>query len=232
MSLATVEDALADIRAGRMVIVVDDEQRENEGDLILAAAKVTPEAITFMVRHGSGIICVPLEGERLEALDLPLMAPNNSETMRTAFTISVDARRGTTTGISARDRALTVRALIDPGTTPRDLARPGHVFPLRYAPGGVLRRAGHTEAAVDLARLAGLVPAGVLCEVVNEDGSMARLPDLERFASAHGLKIISIADVIAYRRTRDRLVRRVTEARVPTAFGDWRAVGFEWSAPL
>jgi 3,4-dihydroxy 2-butanone 4-phosphate synthase/GTP cyclohydrolase II len=227
VGLASIDDAVDDIRAGRMVIVVDDEARENEGDLILAASKVTPEAIAFMVRHCSGIICVPLEAERLESLALPLMAPQNSETMGTAFTVSVDARRGTTTGISAFDRAATVAALVDPGTTPTDLARPGHVFPLRYANGGVLRRAGHTEAAVDLARLAGLPPAGVLCEVVNEDGTMARLPDLQRFAAAHGLRIVSIADLISYRRMREKLVHRVTEARIPTHFGEWRALAYE-----
>ena len=227
MGFASVEEAVAEIGAGRMVIVVDDEERENEGDLILAAAQVTPEAIAFMVRHGSGIICVPMEGERLRELNLPLMAPDNSETMGTAFTVSVDARHGTTTGISAQDRAKTVRALIDSATRPHDLARPGHVFPLRYTPGGVLRRAGHTEAAVDLARLAGLEPAGVLCEVVNEDGSMARLPALERFARAHGLLVASIGDLIAYRRLREKLVARFTEARIPTAFGEWRALGYE-----
>jgi 3,4-dihydroxy 2-butanone 4-phosphate synthase/GTP cyclohydrolase II len=225
--LASIDEAIEDIRGGRMVIVVDDEARENEGDLILAASKVTPEAIAFMVRHCSGIICVPLEAERLESLSLPLMAPQNSETMGTAFTVSVDARHGTTTGISAHDRAATVAALIDPATTPADLSRPGHVFPLRYAAGGVLRRAGHTEAAVDLARLAGLPPGGVLCEVVNEDGTMARLPDLQRFAAVHGLRIVSIADLIAYRRLREKLVHRVTEARIPTRFGEWRAVAYE-----
>jgi 3,4-dihydroxy 2-butanone 4-phosphate synthase/GTP cyclohydrolase II len=227
MPLASIEDALEEIRAGRMVVVVDDEDRENEGDLICAAEKITPEHIGFMVRYGSGIICVPMEGERLEQLHLPLMAPQNSESMGTAFTISVDARAGTTTGISAADRAATVRALIDPATRPEDLARPGHIFPLRYMPGGVLRRAGHTEAAVDLARLAGLYPAGVLCEVVNEDGTMARLEDLERFSAEHGLVMVSIADLIAYRRRREKLVHRLTEARIPTRFGDFRAIAYE-----
>jgi 3,4-dihydroxy 2-butanone 4-phosphate synthase/GTP cyclohydrolase II len=227
MPLAAIEDALEEIRAGRMVVVVDDEDRENEGDLICAAEKITPEHIGFMVRYGSGIICVPMEGERLEQLHLPLMAPQNSESMGTAFTISVDARAGTTTGISAADRAATVRALIDPATRPEDLARPGHIFPLRYMPGGVLRRAGHTEAAVDLARLAGLYPAGVLCEVVNEDGTMARLEDLERFSAEHGLVMVSIADLIAYRRRREKLVHRLTEARIPTRFGDFRAIAYE-----
>lgn len=227
MPLARVEDAVADIRAGRMVIVVDDENRENEGDLIFAASKVSPELIGFMVRYCSGIICVPMESARLEELSLPQMSPENSESMRTAFTISVDAREGITTGISASDRARTIEVLIDPAASAGDLRRPGHIFPLRYMDGGVLRRAGHTEAAVDLARMAGLYPAGVLCEVVNEDGTMARLPDLERFAAEHDLKIISIADLIAYRRRWEKLVQRVSEARIPTAFGEFRAVAYE-----
>ena len=227
MPLAKIEDAIAEIRAGRMVVVVDDEDRENEGDLVFAAEKVTPEHINFMVRYCSGIICVPMEAERLEALSLPLMTTQNSESMGTAFTISVDARDGTTTGISAADRATTIRTLIDPEATAQHLARPGHIFPLRYTPGGVLRRTGHTEASVDLARLAGLYPAGVLCEVVNEDGTMARMPDLERFAAEHDLLIISIADLIAYRRRWEKLVHRVTEARIPTAYGAFRAIGYE-----
>jgi 3,4-dihydroxy 2-butanone 4-phosphate synthase/GTP cyclohydrolase II len=227
MPFAKIEDALAEIRAGRMVIVVDDEDRENEGDLIFAAEKVTPETISFMVRHCSGIIFVSMESERLEALHLPPMVAENSESMRTAFTISVDARHGTTTGISAADRTVTIRTLVDADAKPSDLARPGHIFPLRYTPGGVLRRAGHTEASVDLARGAGLYPAGVGCELVNEDGTMARLPDLERFAEEHGLLIISIADLISYRRRWEKLVHRVSEARIPTAFGPFNAVGFE-----
>jgi 3,4-dihydroxy 2-butanone 4-phosphate synthase / GTP cyclohydrolase II len=227
MPPAAIEEAIEDIRTGKMVIVVDDEDRENEGDLIFAAECVTPELITFMVRYCSGIICVPMESERLEQLDIPLMARANSDPMGTAFTISVDAREGTTTGISAADRARTIRALIDPATRPEDLARPGHIFPLRYMPGGVLRRAGHTEAAVDLTRLAGLEPAGVLCEIVNEDGTMARLDDLEAFAAAHGLKMISIADLISYRRRHEKLVHRVTEAAIPTAYGLFRAIGYE-----
>jgi 3,4-dihydroxy 2-butanone 4-phosphate synthase / GTP cyclohydrolase II len=210
-----------------MVIVVDDEDRENEGDIVVAAEKLTADHIGFMVRYCSGIICVPMEGERLQELNLPLMISQNSESMGTAFTVSVDAREGTTTGISAADRAATVAALLSPETKPWDLARPGHVFPLRYVEGGVLRRAGHTEASVDLARLAGLYPAGVLCEVVNEDGTMARLPDLQRFAEEHGLLIVSIADLIAYRRHREKLVHRHTEARIPTAFGSFRAVAYE-----
>ncbi|HYN36929.1 MAG TPA: bifunctional 3,4-dihydroxy-2-butanone-4-phosphate synthase/GTP cyclohydrolase II [Actinomycetota bacterium] len=227
MALASIEKAIEDIRTGRMVVVVDDEERENEGDLIVAAEKVTLEHMAFMVKHCSGIICVPMEAERLDELNLPLMAPDNSDTMGTAFTISVDAREGTTTGISASDRAKTVQTLIDEDTKPQDLGRPGHVFPLRYTPGGVLRRAGHTEAAVDLARLAGLYPAGALCEVVSHDGTMARLPELEQFAEEHGLTIVSIADLIAYRRRSEKLVHRVTEARIPTTQGNFTAVGYE-----
>jgi 3,4-dihydroxy 2-butanone 4-phosphate synthase / GTP cyclohydrolase II len=227
MPFARVEEAIADIGAGRMVIVVDDQDRENEGDIIVAAESITAEHIGFMVRYGSGIICVPMEGDRLEELQLPLMIAQNEESMGTAFTISVDARDGTTTGISAADRAHTIRTLIDPRSQPHDLARPGHIFPLRYTPGGVLRRAGHTEASVDLARLAGLYPAGVVCEVVNEDGTMARLDDLERFAKEHELSIISIADLIAYRRRREKLVHRATEARIPTAFGTFTAIAYE-----
>ncbi len=227
MALAKIQDAIAEIRAGRMVIVVDDEDRENEGDLIFAAEKVTPEMIGFMVRYCSGIICVPMEGERLEELHLPLMSPDNSESMGTAFTVSVDAMAGTTTGISAEDRAKTIRTLIDEPSRPSDLRRPGHIFPLRYMPGGVLHRAGHTEASVDLARLAGLYPAGVLCEIVKEDGGMARLPELEAFAQEHGLLLISIADLIAYRRRWEKLITRRTEARIPTAYGTFRAIPYE-----
>jgi 3,4-dihydroxy 2-butanone 4-phosphate synthase / GTP cyclohydrolase II len=227
MPFARVEEAIEDVRDGKMVIVVDDEDRENEGDLIFAAEKATPEHVSFMVRYCSGIICVPMEADRLEELNLPLMSPENSEAMGTAFTISVDAHEGTTTGISAADRAATIKTLIDPSKKASDLARPGHIFPLRYTPGGVLRRAGHTEASVDLARLAGLYPAGVLCEVVNEDGTMARLPDLEAFAGRHGLKMVSIADIIKYRRRNEKLVQRVVEARIPTAFGTWSAIGYE-----
>jgi 3,4-dihydroxy 2-butanone 4-phosphate synthase/GTP cyclohydrolase II len=227
MPFAKIEEAVAEIAAGKMVIVVDDEDRENEGDLIFAAEKVTPELIGFMVRHCSGIICVPMEGERLEELNLPLMAVENTEAMRTAFTISVDARAGTTTGISAADRARTIQTLLDASARPTDLARPGHIFPLRYAPGGVLRRAGHTEASVDLARMAGLSPAGVLCELVNEDGTMQRLPQLEEFAEKHDLLLISIADLIKYRRRWEKLVERVTEARIPTAYGSFRAIAYD-----
>jgi len=227
MPLARIEDAVDEIRNGRMVIVVDDEDRENEGDLIFAAEKATPEMITFMVRHCSGIICVPLESDRLDDLHLPLMAPNHTDALGTAFTISVDAVRDTTTGISAADRTRTVEALVDPASRPQDLARPGHIFPLRYTPGGVLRRAGHTEASVDLARLAGFYPAGVLCEIVNEDGTMSRMGDLEVFAEKHDLLIISIADLIRYRRITEQLVTRQTKARIPTAFGDFTTVAYE-----
>jgi 3,4-dihydroxy 2-butanone 4-phosphate synthase / GTP cyclohydrolase II len=224
---ASIEEAVEEIRRGRLVIVVDDADRENEGDLIMAAEKVTPEAIAFMVRHTSGVVCMPCAGERLDNLNIPLMVADATDVQRTAFTVSVDAHRGTTTGISAADRATTIRSVIDPATKPEDLVRPGHIFPLRYREGGVLKRAGHTEAAVDLARLAGLYPAGVLCEIVNEDGTMSRLPDLVRFASAHGLKVISIADLIEYRRRRERLVRRVAEATIPTIYGEFRAQAFE-----
>jgi 3,4-dihydroxy 2-butanone 4-phosphate synthase/GTP cyclohydrolase II len=227
MALATIEEAIQEIKEGRMVIVVDDEDRENEGDLIFAAEKVTAEHISFMVNHCSGIICVPMEADRLDTLKLPLMAVDNTEAMRTAFTISVDAAQGVSTGISAADRAKTVRTLLDAEAKPDDLARPGHIFPLRYCPGGVLRRAGHTEAAVDLARMAGLTPAGVLCELVNAVGTMKRMPELEAFAAEHGLKIITIADLIKYRRRYEKLVERVTEARIPTAFGEFRAIAYD-----
>ena len=227
MSFVTVEEAVDQIRRGEFVIMVDDADRENEGDLILAAEKVTPERIAFMVRHTSGLICVPLEGERLDELRLPLMVVESTDSHRTAFTVSVDWVHGTTTGISAADRSATIRALIASDTRPEDLARPGHIFPLRYHEGGVLKRAGHTEAAVDLARLAGLYPAGVLCEIVNPDGSMARLPELEAFSREHGIVMVSIADLIAHRRKRERLVRRIAEATIPTALGTFQAVGYE-----
>jgi 3,4-dihydroxy 2-butanone 4-phosphate synthase / GTP cyclohydrolase II len=224
---ATIPEAIDEIRRGRIVIVVDDADRENEGDLIMAAEKVTPEAIAFIVRHTSGVICVPVEGERLDELQIPLMVAANTDHQRTAFTVSVDARRGVTTGISAADRAATIRAMIDPATAPEDLSRPGHIFPLRYREGGVLKRAGHTEASVDLARLAGLYPAGVLCETVNEDGTMARLPDLAAFAERHDLRVISIADLIAYRRQHEMAIRRVAEATIPTPYGRFRSFAYE-----
>ncbi|HSO95936.1 MAG TPA: bifunctional 3,4-dihydroxy-2-butanone-4-phosphate synthase/GTP cyclohydrolase II, partial [Acidimicrobiia bacterium] len=222
-----IENAIAAVSRGELVVVVDDADRENEGDLIMAAEKVTPETMAFMIRHTSGVICMPLEGERLDELQLPLMVANNTESQRTAFTVSVDAVHGTTTGISAADRATTVHALLAPGSRAEDLARPGHIFPLRYRSGGVLKRAGHTEASVDLARLAGCYPAGVLAEVVNDDGSMSRLPALEAFAAEHGLQLISIADLIRYRRHREKLVRRVSEARIPTRHGDFTAYVYE-----
>ena len=226
-AFSSIPEAIEEIGNGRMVIVVDDADRENEGDLIMAAERVTPEAIAFIVRHTSGVICMPVVGERLDELEIPLMVAANTDTRRTAFTVSVDARTGVSTGISAADRARTIRAVIDPTTEPADLSRPGHIFPLRYREGGVLKRAGHTEAAVDLARLAGLYPAGVLCETVNEDGSMARLPDLVVFAKTHGLKIISIADLIEYRRRHEVLVTKVAEATIPTRLGEFRSIAYE-----
>jgi 3,4-dihydroxy 2-butanone 4-phosphate synthase/GTP cyclohydrolase II len=227
MPFTEIENAIDAIARGEAVVVVDDANRENEGDLIIAAEKSTPETMGFMVRHTSGVVCMPLEGTRLDDLQLPMMVAENTTAYRTAFTVSVDAKRGTTTGISAADRATTVHALIDPETRPDDLARPGHIFPLRYREGGVLKRAGHTEAAVDLARLAGLSPAGVLAEVVNDDGTMARLPELERFAAEHDLAMISIADLIRYRRHREKLVKRISEARIPTKYGEFTAYVFE-----
>jgi 3,4-dihydroxy 2-butanone 4-phosphate synthase/GTP cyclohydrolase II len=225
---APIEEAVAAMAAGQVVVVVDDASRENEGDLVVAAQFATPETIAFFLNHTSGVICMPMLGDRLDALDLPPMVVDNTEANRTAFTVSVDARVGTTTGISAADRAATIGALIDPATRPADLARPGHVFPLRARPGGTLNRAGHTEATVDLCRLAGLYPAGVLCEVVSEDKqSMARLPELERLASRHGLPLISIADLIRFRRQREKLVRRVTDARMPTEFGEFTCYVYE-----
>jgi 3,4-dihydroxy 2-butanone 4-phosphate synthase/GTP cyclohydrolase II len=228
MPFAPIEKAVAAIGRGEIVIVVDDEDRENEGDLIMAAEAATPEKIAFFLQHTSGLICAPMTGERLDELDLPLMVTANTESHRTAFTVSVDFRHGTSTGISAFDRAATIQALIDPATRPDDLARPGHIFPLRYAQGGVLKRAGHTEAAVDLARMAGLYPAGVLCEVVDHKKTdMARLPELEEFAEEHDLLLISIADLIRYRRQRDRLVKRIAEARIPTKHGDFLCYVYE-----
>lgn len=224
---SSIEEALEEIKKGRMVIVVDDDDRENEGDIFIAAEFVTSESINFFARHARGLICVALEGERLDELRLGLMVQENTAKMGTPFTVSVDAVHGTTTGISAYDRAVTVKALVDRETRPHDLARPGHIFPLRAARGGVLRRAGHTEAAVDLTRLAGLKPAGVLCEIMAEDGSMARIPELVEIAKRHGLKIITICDLIEYRRRMEKLVRRVAEASLPTRFGEFRLVAFE-----
>jgi len=225
---APIEEAVAAFAAGKIVVVVDDASRENEGDLVMAAEAATAENIAFFLNHTSGVICMPMLGDRLDELDLPPMVLDNTESNRTAFTVSVDGRHGVSTGISAADRAATIAALIDPGTRPGDLARPGHVFPLRFREGGVLNRAGHTEATIDLARLAGMYPAGVLCEVVSEDKqSMARLPELERLAEKHGLPLISIADLIRFRRQREKLVKRVTDARMPTEFGEFTCYVYE-----
>jgi 3,4-dihydroxy 2-butanone 4-phosphate synthase/GTP cyclohydrolase II len=226
MKTATVEEAIAAIAAGEFVLVVDDENRENEGDLIIAAERVTPEKVAFMVRHTSGLICLPTTGERLDELGLPLMVIDNTEQHRTAFTISVDVAGKTTTGISARDRAATILAIVDPKTRPRDLTRPGHMFPLRAEDGGVLTRPGHTEAAVDLARLAGLYPAGAVCEVVKEDGSMARADYLEKLAGQYEIPLITIQDLIAYRWRNEALVSREVETTIPTEHGDFRALGY------
>ncbi|HSD33213.1 MAG TPA: bifunctional 3,4-dihydroxy-2-butanone-4-phosphate synthase/GTP cyclohydrolase II [Gemmatimonadales bacterium] len=228
MPFGMIEQAIADIRAGKLVIVADDEARENEGDLVGAAEKVSPEMINFMATHGRGLICLPLLPERCQALGLPQMAEHNTEAHETAFTVSVDAaaRFGVTTGISAADRAATVRVAIDRATVPQDLRRPGHVFPLRARPGGVLQRVGQTEASVDLARLAGLYPAGVICEILNPDGTMARRPELERFAAEHRLTFVTIAQLVAYRLAHERLVHPVAEARLPTPYGEFRIVGY------
>lgn len=228
MALSTIEEAIEQLRHGGMVVVVDDEDRENEGDLIMPAEDVTSESMAFYLEYTSGVFCVPLESLRADELDLPLMVVANTEAQRTAFTVTVDYRHGTSTGISASDRAATVRALIDPATRPNDLNRPGHIFPLRYRPGGVLKRAGHTEATVDLCRLAGKYPSGVLCEIVTSDKSdMARLPELEEFAQKQNLPIISIADLIRYRRHHEKLVKRIAEAALPTEHGQFQVLVFE-----
>src|SRR5574341_1040213 len=223
----SIEDAIRDIKKGKFVILVDDEDRENEGDLVIAAEKVTPHAINFMAKHARGLICLALTPERVEELHLPQQAVENTATFGTAFTVSIDARKDITTGISAADRATTTHVAIDPKSRPTDLARPGHIFPLKAQKGGVLRRAGQTEGSVDLARLAGLKPAGVICEIMNEDGTMARMPELQEFASLHDLKICTIADLVAYRMRKESLVRQATEAQLPTRYGDFRAVAFE-----
>ncbi|HBT46361.1 MAG TPA: bifunctional 3,4-dihydroxy-2-butanone-4-phosphate synthase/GTP cyclohydrolase II [Peptococcaceae bacterium] len=222
----TIEEALEDLKEGKMIVVVDDEDRENEGDVVAAAEKVTPEIVNFMATHARGLICVPMTGSRLDELGLELMVQDNTESLGTAFTVSVDAAE-VTTGISAYERAVTIKKLIDPATRPEDLRRPGHIFPLRAREGGVLRRAGHTEAAVDLARLAGLYPAGVICEIMNDDGTMARVPQLMEFCRRHGLKIITIADLIKYRRRTEKLIRRVAETNLPTRYGHFRAIAYE-----
>ncbi|MCB0870070.1 MAG: bifunctional 3,4-dihydroxy-2-butanone-4-phosphate synthase/GTP cyclohydrolase II [Solirubrobacterales bacterium] len=223
---ATIEEALEEIRAGRMIIVTDDEDRENEGDLVMAAQFATPEAINFMAKEGRGLICLSLTAQRCDQLGLRLMTAKNEAPLETAFTVSIEAAEGVTTGISAHDRARTVQVAIDPDATPRDIVVPGHVFPLKAKDGGVLERTGHTEAAVDLARLAGVSPAGVICEVMNEDGTMARIDDLVGYAEKHGLIMVTIADLIAYRRENEKLVERVVATALPTSFGDFRAVGF------
>ncbi len=228
MPLCSLEEALEDLKAGKFVIVVDDEQRENEGDLVMAAEKMTADAVNFIVTHARGLLCMPAMGERLDELEMPLMISENAFIKhQTAFTVSVDYKKGTTTGISAADRAATVLAMIDPKSRPDEFNRPGHLFPLRYHPGGVLVRAGHTEAIVDLCTLAGMYPAGVVCEIMNEDGTMSRLPDLEIFAKTHGLKILSIAQIIAHRRRNERLVDRVAEARLPTKYGNFKAIAYK-----
>lgn len=227
--LATIPEAIEDIREGKFIIIVDDETRENEGDLAIAAEKVTPEAINFMAKHGRGLICLPIIRQRLDELGIPLMVQDNTSKNCTAFTVSIEAKNKITTGISASDRAQTIKTVLDPNSKPNDLARPGHVFPIRARDGGVLVRAGHTEAVVDLARLAGLYPAGVICEVMNEDGTMARLPELEILASTYDFNIITITDLISYRRRHEKLVQKVAEARLPTRYGEFIAVAYKSS---
>ena len=227
MPFASIEDAAADIRDGRMIIIVDDEDRENEGDLVCAAEKITPEIINFMATHARGLICMPLTEERCDELHLTMQVADNTSFLGTAFTVSIEARKGITTGISAADRAMTILTAVDPQTRPQDLARPGHVFPLRARKGGVLVRPGQTEASVDIARIAGLYPAGVICEIMNPDGAMARLPQLEEFARLHNLKIISVADLVRYRMRKETLIRRATETDLPTVYGRFRAIAFE-----
>ncbi|MDI6799222.1 MAG: bifunctional 3,4-dihydroxy-2-butanone-4-phosphate synthase/GTP cyclohydrolase II [Actinomycetota bacterium] len=227
MPFNRIREAIEDIKKGKMVIVCDDENRENEGDLIMAAEMVTPEAINFMATNGRGLICLPCEGRRLDELMIPVMVKDNTSRNETAFAVSIGAKHRITTGISARDRAETVLALVDPTTKPTDISMPGHVFPLRANEGGVLTRAGHTEAAVDLARLSGLFPAGVICEIMNEDGSMARVPELERVAERFGLKMITIADLIRYRRQTEKVVQKVAQINLPTKFGDFKAMAYE-----
>jgi 3,4-dihydroxy 2-butanone 4-phosphate synthase/GTP cyclohydrolase II len=227
VAFATIDEAVADIRDGRMIIIVDDEDRENEGDLVCAAEKVTPEIINFMARHARGLICLPLTEERCDELHLTTQVADNTSFLGTAFTVSIDARRGITTGISAADRATTILVAVDAQSRPQDLARPGHIFPLRAKDGGVLVRPGQTEASVDVARIAGLYPAGVICEIMNEDGTMARMPQLEEFAAQHNLKIISVAELVRYRMSKEQLVRRVVETDLPTVYGRFRAVAYE-----
>jgi len=226
MALATILEAVEDIKTGKFVIVVDDEGRENEGDLVIAAEKVTPEAINFMARYGRGLICIAMTGERLDELMIPMMVYDNTSKFSSPFTVSVEAKHDVTTGISAHDRAVTIKALIEPSTKAVDISRPGHMFPLRAREGGVLVRAGHTEAVVDLAKIAGLYPAGVICEIMSEDGTMSRLPELELMAAEHGIKIVSVAQIIAHRRLHERLIERVAEASLPTRYGDFLAIAY------
>lgn len=226
MGLASIPEAIEEIKAGRFLIIVDDEDRENEGDLTLAAEKVTPEAINFMTIHARGLVCMPVTAQRLDELKIPLMVSNNTSKYSTAFTVSVEAKHRVSTGISAADRAQTIKTIIDPATRPEDLAQPGHMFPLRARDGGVLVRAGHTEAIVDLAKLAGLYPAGVLCEIMNQDGTMARMPQLEELARQFDIKIVTVADLIAYRRRHEKLVHRVAEAKLPTRYGEFTAIAY------
>jgi 3,4-dihydroxy 2-butanone 4-phosphate synthase / GTP cyclohydrolase II len=227
VALASIEEAVADIRDGRMIIIVDDEDRENEGDLVCAAEKVTPEIINFMARHARGLICLPLTEERCDELHLTTQVADNTSYLGTAFTVSIDARRGITTGISAADRATTILVAVDQHSRPQDLARPGHIFPLRAKSGGVLVRPGQTEASVDMARIAGLYPAGVICEIMNDDGTMSRMPQLEAFAAQYGLKMISVAELVRYRIRKEMLVRRVVETDLPTVYGRFRAIAYE-----
>jgi len=227
MAIATIDEAIKDIKNGRFVIIVDDEDRENEGDLAMAAEKVTPAAINFIAKHARGLICLPVIGKRLDELGIPMMVSENTSKFTTAFTVSIEAKHKVSTGISAADRAETIRAVLDPSTKPEDLVRPGHMFPLRAREGGVLVRSGHTEAIVDLARLAGLYPAGVICEIMNDDGSMARLPQLEAMAEKFEIKIVTVADLIAYRRRHEKLVHRIAEAKLPTAYGEFTAVAYK-----
>jgi 3,4-dihydroxy 2-butanone 4-phosphate synthase/GTP cyclohydrolase II len=227
MPFCSVEEAVEELKKGNFIIVLDDEARENEGDLIIAAEKATPEAINFMARYARGLVCMPMTAERLAEIDLSLMTAHNTEAMGTAFTVSVDAKHNTTTGISAFDRATTIRTLIDPATTRNDLVTPGHLFPLKAKDGGVLRRAGHTEACIDFALLAGLYPAGAICEIMNDDGTMARLPELEKFAVEHGILMVTIESLIRYRMKREKLIQKVAEVSMPTEYGDFRAIGYE-----
>ena len=227
MALSTISEAIEDIKSGKIIIIVDDENRENEGDFAVAAEKITPDLINFMAKYGRGLICMPIINERLEELKIPLMVSDNTAPLGTAFTVSIEAKHRVSTGISAHDRAETIKTVIHPDTRPDDIVRPGHMFPIAARKGGVLVRAGHTEAIVDLAKLANLYPAGVICEIMNEDGTMARLPQLEKITDKFGLKMVSIADLISYRRRTEKLIRRVAEAKLPTKYGEFKMIAFE-----